>query len=140
MRPLVLDQAKHVAASWRGRYDRLRLNTPAAHSHLRGRRFPKGTPTFPTRDELVEHLERHVHSAGIDLELETRVERITHRDQRWRVQTSSGEIPARQVVVATGYEHTPSIPDWRVGTSSQVGCCTPRITRTQLRSATRKCW
>jgi cation diffusion facilitator CzcD-associated flavoprotein CzcO len=112
VRPLVLDQAEHVAASWRGRYDRLRLNTPAAHSHLPGRRFPKGTPTFPTRDQLVEHLERSSRSDGIDLELGTRVERITRRDQYWLVQTSSGEIPARQVLVAAGYERTPSIPAW----------------------------
>jgi hypothetical protein len=112
VRPLVLDQAEHVAASWRGRYDRLRLNTPAAHSHLPGRRFPKGTPTFPTRDQLIEHLVRSSRSDGIDLELGTRVERITRRDQRWLVQTSSGEIPARQVLVATGYERTPSIPAW----------------------------
>jgi cation diffusion facilitator CzcD-associated flavoprotein CzcO len=113
VRPLVLDQAKDIAASWRGRYDRLRLNTPAAHSHLPGCRFPKGTPTFPTRDQLIEHLERHTRSDGIDLELGTRVERITRRDEHWLLQTSTGEIPARQVVVATGYEHTPSIPDWR---------------------------
>jgi cation diffusion facilitator CzcD-associated flavoprotein CzcO len=112
VRPLVLDQAEDVAASWRGRYDRLRLNTPAAHSHLPGRRFPKGTPTFPTRDQLVDHLERHVHSAGIELEFGTRVERITRQDQRWLVHASSAQMQARHLVVAMGYEHTPSIPDW----------------------------
>jgi cation diffusion facilitator CzcD-associated flavoprotein CzcO len=112
VRPLVLDQATHVAGSWRGRYDRLRLNTPAAHSHLPGRRFPKGTPTFPTRDQLVEHLERASRSAGIDLELGTRVERISRQEQRWIIDTSRGEVRTRQVVVATGYEHTPWIPTW----------------------------
>ena len=113
VRPLLLDQAEHVAASWRGRYDRLHLNTPAAHSHLPGRRFPKDTPTFPTRDRLVEHLEHFSRSDGIDLALGTQVEQITRRDERWLVETSSGEIQARQVVVATGYEGTPSIPAWR---------------------------
>jgi cation diffusion facilitator CzcD-associated flavoprotein CzcO len=113
VRPLVLDQAEHVAASWRGRYDRLRLNTPAAHSHLPGRRFPGGTPTFPTRDQLVAHLEHFSHSDGIDLQLGTQVERITPLDDGWLVKTSSGEIRARQVVVATGYERAPSIPAWK---------------------------
>ena len=112
VRPLLLDQATHVAAAWRGRYDRLRLNTPGAHSHLPGHRFPKGTPTFPTRDQLVEHLEQGSLSAGIDLELGTRVERIAHHEQGWIVDTSRGEFRTRQVVVATGYEHTPWIPAW----------------------------
>src|SRR3954454_14576550 len=38
---LVLEQAEAVAASWRGRYDRLRLNSPKGMSHLAGRRFEK---------------------------------------------------------------------------------------------------
>jgi cation diffusion facilitator CzcD-associated flavoprotein CzcO len=113
VRPLVLDQAKDVAAAWRRRYDRLRLNTPAAHSHLPGRRFPKGTPTFPTRDQLVEHLEQGSCSAGIDLELGTRVDRVAHHEQGWIVDTSRGEVRTREVVVATGYEHTPWIPAWK---------------------------
>lgn len=113
VRPLVLDQATHVAAAWRGRYDRLRLNTPAAHSHLPGHRFPKGTPTFPTRDQVVEHLEQGSRSVGIDLEFEARVERIAHQEQGWIVDTSRREVRTRQVVVATGYEHTPLIPAWK---------------------------
>jgi cation diffusion facilitator CzcD-associated flavoprotein CzcO len=112
VRPLVLDQAEQVAGSWRARYDRLRLNTPAAHSHLPGRRFPKGTPTFPTRDQLIGHLERASRSEGIDVELRTRVERIMRGDKRWLVQTSNGAIQARHVLVATGYECMPSIPAW----------------------------
>ena len=113
VRPLVLDQATQVAAAWRGRYDRLRLNTPAAHSHLPGYRFPKGTPTFATRDQLVEHLEQGSRNAGIDLELGTRVERIADQALGWIVDTSRGEVRTRQVVVATGYEHTPWIPSWK---------------------------
>lgn len=54
--PLVIDRAESVAASWRTRYDRLRLNTSRTLSHLPGRRFPKGTPMFPTRDQFIDHL------------------------------------------------------------------------------------
>jgi cation diffusion facilitator CzcD-associated flavoprotein CzcO len=112
VRPLVLDQADQVATSWRTRYDRLRLNSPRRLSHLPGRRFPKGTPTFPTRDQLIEHLDHHACTDGIDLRLGTRVERIAREDGRWVVHTSAGEIRAPQVVVATGYEQRPHIPDW----------------------------
>jgi cation diffusion facilitator CzcD-associated flavoprotein CzcO len=112
VRSLVLDQANEVASSWRRRYDRLRLNTCRPFSHLPGRRFPEGTPMFPTRDQLIEHLERHAHEAEIDLRLGTRVDRIEPDDGRWIVQASAGEIRATQVVVAAGYEHEPFIPDW----------------------------
>ena len=113
VRPLVLDRADTVASAWRGRYDRLRLNTCRPLSHLPDRRFPKGIPMFPTRDQLIDHLERHAREDGIDLQLGTSVERIGPENGRWIVSTSAGEIRAPQVVVATGYEGAPLIPEWR---------------------------
>jgi cation diffusion facilitator CzcD-associated flavoprotein CzcO len=112
LRPVVLDQAEDVASSWRGRYDRLRLNTCRPFSHLPKRRFARGTPMFPSRDQPVEHVERHAREDGIDLRLGTRVERIDRSDGGWALQTSAGELRAPQVIVATGYEQEPIIPDW----------------------------
>jgi cation diffusion facilitator CzcD-associated flavoprotein CzcO len=112
LRPLVLDQADQVGTSWRGRYERLRLNTCRPLSHLPDRRFPKGTPMFPTRDQMIEHLERHAFEEGIELQLGTRVERLDRDDGGWAVRTSAGDLRARQVLVATGYEQEPWIPGW----------------------------
>jgi cation diffusion facilitator CzcD-associated flavoprotein CzcO len=112
VRPLILDRAERVGASWRGRYDRLRLNTCRPFSHLPDRRFPKGTPMFPTRDQVVEHLERHASEDGIELRLGTGVRRIDRDGDAWVLRTSAGEIRAPHVIVATGYEHAPFIPDW----------------------------
>ncbi|WP_076117966.1 NAD(P)/FAD-dependent oxidoreductase [Mycobacterium sp. IS-2888] len=112
IRSLLIDRADAVAASWRGRYDRLRLNTGRQFSHLPGRRYPKGTPLYPTRDQIVEHLDTHAHEDGIELHLNTAVERIDEHSLGWRLTTSNGDLDARVVVVATGYEHTPFIPDW----------------------------
>ncbi len=110
--PLVLDQADRVASSWRSRYDGLRLNTWRPFSHLPGRPFPKGTPTFPSRDQLVQHLERHAGEEGIELRLSTRVERIERSDGGWVVHSSAGELRAPQVIVALGHEQNPFSPDW----------------------------
>lgn len=65
------------------------LNTWRRFSHLPGRPFPKGTPTFPSRDQLIEHIERHAGEDGIELRLGTRVERIERGDGEWPL------IPAR---------------------------------------------
>ena len=112
LRPLVIDRADEVAASWRARYDRLKLNTGRRFSHLPNRHYPKGTAMFPTRDDVVAHLERHAHESGIELRLGTDVTRIDRQGTGWRLVTSTGDIDARQVVVANGNQHTPRIPEW----------------------------
>jgi cation diffusion facilitator CzcD-associated flavoprotein CzcO len=110
--PVVLDRADRVASAWRSRYDSLRLNTWRRFSHLPGRPYPKGTPTFPSRDQVVEHIERHAAEDGLELRLGTSVERIEQRDDGWVVHTSAGEVRAPQVIVATGVDQTPVVPDW----------------------------
>jgi cation diffusion facilitator CzcD-associated flavoprotein CzcO len=113
IRPLVIDRAEQVGSSWRRRYDRLRLNTCRPFSHLPDRPFPRGTPMFPTRDQVIAHLERHAHEDRIELRLGTAVERIASAEGGgWTVETSSGPIPAAQVIVATGYENVPFVPEW----------------------------
>ena len=113
LRPLLIDQADEVASTWRARYDRLRLNTCRPYSHLPGRRFAKGTPMFPSRDQLVEHLDHHAREDGIDLQLGTNVERIERSNGGWALRTSAGEVRVPQVIVSTGYESEPVVPDWR---------------------------
>ncbi|KUI35751.1 NAD(P)/FAD-dependent oxidoreductase [Mycobacterium sp. GA-2829] len=112
LRPVLVDRADHVGSSWKARYDRLKLNTGRRTSHMPNRPYPKGTGMFPTRDEVVEHLDRHAHEDGIQLMLGTTVNRVDRHAEGWALSTSSGELTARQVVVATGYEHSPRIPEW----------------------------
>ena len=110
LRPLLIDRGDHVGAAWRGRYDRLKLNTGRPFSHLPNRRYPKGTPMFPSRDDVVAHLDRHAHEHGIELRLGTDVRQVQRRDRGWRLRTSTGDVDARQVVIAIGLHHTPLIP------------------------------
>jgi cation diffusion facilitator CzcD-associated flavoprotein CzcO len=110
--PLVIDKADEVVSSWRGRYDRLKLNTGRPFSHLPKRPYPKGTAMFPSRDDVVAYFDRHAREGGIELRLGTEVHRIDRRTPGWRLHTSAGDIDARQVVVANGNQHTPHIPEW----------------------------
>jgi cation diffusion facilitator CzcD-associated flavoprotein CzcO len=109
---LVIDEADQVASRWQTRYDRLRLNSSRPTSHLPGRRYPKGTPMFPTRDQVVEHIQRQARDAGLELLLGTQARRLARRNGDWTVETGTGEIDSRQVVLATGYENEPLVPDW----------------------------
>ena len=109
--PVLIERDK-VGSSWHSRYDRLKLNTGRQFSHLPKRRYPKGTPTFPTRNDVIAHLEHGAQEQGIELLVGADVERIDPRNGGWVLETSTGALSARQVVVATGYEHSPFIPDW----------------------------
>ena len=82
-RPLLVDRSDQVASSWRTRYDRLKLNTGKHFSHLPGRPYPKGTPTFPTRDQVIERLDHHAREAGIVMRLNTAVNRIEQQPGGW---------------------------------------------------------
>ena len=109
---LVLERADAVAASWRGRYDRLRLNSSRPFSKLPGARYPRGTGMFPSRDQVVEYLESYARDHELEIRFRTHVERIDRDGTGWLLQTSTGEIPAGDVVVAAGYEHTFRVPKW----------------------------
>ena len=112
---LVIEKTGNVAASWRSRYEALKLNTGRPFSHLPGRPYPRGTPLYPTRDDVIDDLERHAHEDGIDLLLDTAVTRIDRNHGQWRLTTSNGDIDAAQVVVATGYLHAVGDVDVRRG-------------------------
>ena len=108
----VLEQASAVGASWRGRYDRLRLNSSRWFSSLPGQRYPRDAGTFPSRDQMVSYLESYAATNGLDVRLNTRLERIDRDGSGWVLRTSAGDLPAEHVIVASGYAHTPYIPDW----------------------------
>jgi cation diffusion facilitator CzcD-associated flavoprotein CzcO len=109
---VVLERGDAIGTSWRGRYDRLRLNSSRWFSKLPDGPYPRGTGMFPSRDEVVGYLEGYAERHAIDVRLRTRVERIDRDGTGWIVRTSGGDVPAEHVIVAGGYDHTPFVPDW----------------------------
>jgi cation diffusion facilitator CzcD-associated flavoprotein CzcO len=109
---IVLDRAKEIGSSWRGRYDRLRLNSSRWFSKLPGARWPRGTGIFPSRDEMVRYLEDYAADNRLDLRLGTELHRVDRNNGSWMLRTSSGDLAADHVVVASGYDHSQHIPEW----------------------------
>ena len=108
--PLVVEQADAVAASWRGRHDHLRLNTHRAFSHQPGARIPRRCGPYPARDDYAAYLQEY--SAGMRLRLGTRVHRIDRTDEGWVLALDRGSLTAAHVVIATGSDAEPVLPDW----------------------------
>ena len=92
---VVLERADGVAASWRGRYDRLRLNTSRWFSKLPGGRYAPGTGVFPSRDEVVRYLEDYATDNALDVRLNTEVQRIDRDGAGWVVRTSGADFTRR---------------------------------------------
>ena len=118
MHPVILERGERVGTIWRAGYDRLHLHTVRGLSGLPGIAIPRAAGRWPSRDAVIDYLERY--QAGHELEVRgrtevTRVAAAGPQDgdgSRWVMHTLAGErIPARSVVVATGHAHTPYVPD-----------------------------
>jgi putative flavoprotein involved in K+ transport len=119
LRPVVLERGEQVGTSWRAGYDRLHLHTVRGLSGLPGFGIPRAAGRWPSRDAVIDYLERYRARHELEVRGGTEVERIDAAEAhdgdgiRWVLRTTAGErLPARSVVVATGHAHTPYVPDW----------------------------
>jgi putative flavoprotein involved in K+ transport len=115
IRAVVLEKSDRVGAAWRGHYDRLHLHTTRRLSALPGLPMPRRFGRWVARDDVVRYLEKYaeVHELEIVTGVEvSRVER-TADGTGWLLHATGGrELTGAAVVVATGYNHTPYVPDW----------------------------
>jgi putative flavoprotein involved in K+ transport len=109
---LVIDRAAAPAISWRTRYDNFRLNTTGFISHLPGQRIPIRAGRWPSREDMVAYFDRYVQRQHITLQLGCEVNRIDRAQGGWQLDTSSREIRASTIVLATGNYRTPITPMW----------------------------
>src|SRR6266545_5151055 len=70
---VILDAHHRVGDSWRTRRDSMRLFTPASHDGLPGMRFPAPRTTYPTKDEMADHLEAYAARFRLPVRLGVRV-------------------------------------------------------------------
>lgn len=116
---LILDAASQVGASWRDRWDSLRLFTPARYNGLPGLRFPGQPNHHPGKDEVAAYLAEYAHAFDLPLRLRTRVTALA-KDDGFRLETSTGAVLAKQVVLATGPFQKPHVPLVAAGLADTV--------------------
>lgn len=107
---VVLERGDSVGTAWHRRYRVLRLNSGRAFSDLPGRRYPRGTPVFPTRDDVIRYLEDYRAHYDLDVRTGTEVTRIDQDDGQWKVSTRGGHLRTPQVLVASGLMSRPVLP------------------------------
>ncbi|MFI7410634.1 flavin-containing monooxygenase [Streptomyces sp. NPDC049627] len=115
LRAVVLEKSDRVGASWRRHYDRLHLHTTRRLSGLPGLPMPRRFGRWVARDDVVRYLEKYAEYH--DLEIVTGVEvssvEPSPDGSGWLLHATGGrELTGAAVVVATGHNHTPRLPDW----------------------------
>lgn len=108
---IVLDKADRVGASWAGHYDRLHLHTSRGLSGLPGYRIPRRYGRWVARDDVLRYLAEYARRHALDVRLGVTAQAVERTESGWRVVTDRGTVTTDTVVVATGYNHTPKLPD-----------------------------
>ncbi|CAL9310410.1 flavin-containing monooxygenase [Streptomyces sp. SudanB52_2052] len=115
IRAVVLEKSDRVGASWRRHYDRLHLHTTRRLSALPGLPMPRRFGRWVSRDDVVRYLEKYAEHHRLEIVTGVEVSRVerTPDGTGWLLHATGGrELTGAAVVVATGYNHTPRLPDW----------------------------
>lgn len=115
VRAVVLERSDGVGASWRRHYDRLRLHTTRRLSALPGLPIPRRFGRWVARDDMVRYLEKYAEHHRLEIVTGVEVSRVerTADGTGWLLRATGGrELTGAAVVIATGFNHTPRLPDW----------------------------
>jgi len=108
----ILERGSAVGARWRLHYDRLHLHTTAAHSALPHLAFPRGTPRYPSRDQVIAYLEQYAQHFALAPRFCQDVQRVQARNGVWEAMTAACMYRSHHIVIATGYAAVPNVPNW----------------------------
>ncbi|WP_406861520.1 NAD(P)/FAD-dependent oxidoreductase [Streptomyces sp. HUAS MG47] len=114
VRAVVLEKSDAVGASWRTHYDRLRLHTTRRLSALPGLPIPRAFGRWVARADVVRYLEKYAEVHELETVTGVEVDRVERADDgTWVLHATGGRrLTGRAVVVATGFNHTPKLPEW----------------------------
>jgi putative flavoprotein involved in K+ transport len=109
---IVVDSGEAVGDSWRSRYDRLHLHTPRVQSALPGGRMSARYGRWVAKDDMADYLSEYARRHRIAPRFGAAVRRLDRDGDGWTAHLDDGALTATQVVIATGYSHSPAIPHW----------------------------
>jgi putative flavoprotein involved in K+ transport len=117
----LLDAGEEIGAAWKQRWDSLRLFTPARYNSLPGMPFPGDPYSLPTKDEVAGYLQTYAQRFDLPVRLGVRVKSLRAANGRYVISTDGGEfLTARSVIVATGGNRKPYVPQFAAALRSQL--------------------
>jgi putative flavoprotein involved in K+ transport len=107
---VILDAADRVGGSWLNRWDSLTLFTPSIRDNLPGLPLGGGY-RFPSKDEMLDYLERYVATFELPVRLGVEVDGLFREGAGFRVTAGAEAFDADNVILATGVHRVPRTPD-----------------------------
>lgn len=111
---LILERSDCVASLWQQRtYDRLKLHLPKQFCELPLFGYPENFPKYPTKHQFISYMESYANHFSIEPKFKQGVQSADF-DQIsgfWRVKTQDCEYISRWIIVATGENAEPAIPE-----------------------------
>ena len=111
---IVLERRGTLGGGWQDRWDSFCLVTPNWTATFPGFDYDGDDPDgFMTRDEIAARIARYADVIESPVLLEAgvqRLERAAGRTHGYRAATTSGEVEAERVIVATGAFQVPKVP------------------------------
>jgi putative flavoprotein involved in K+ transport len=107
---VILDAGGRVGDAWRGRWDSLRLFTPARYDGLPDVPFPAPGGYYPSKDEMADYLEAYADRFDLPVRTGVRVGSLSKEEGCYLLASNAGRFEAENVVVASGPLQRPKIP------------------------------
>lgn len=117
---VVLDAAAEVGASWRSRWDSLRLFTPARYAGLPGLAFPGPLDGYPGKGQVADYLVRYAAEFDLPVPFDAAVRAVCRDGREFTIDTPAARYRAASVVVATGPFQKPRVPSFAPELSTAI--------------------
>jgi putative flavoprotein involved in K+ transport len=109
---VLLDGGEEIGAAWRRRWDSLRLFTPARYNALPGLPFPGDPRALPGKDDVADYLQEYARRFELPVRFRSPVAELSGEEGQFVVRTNDESLTASSVIVATGGNQRPRIPDF----------------------------
>ncbi len=109
---IILEKYSQPETSWRNHYERLHLHTSKKWSALPFKKFDDSLPTYPSRRHVIDYLDNYAKEFDIHPLFNTKVNSVKKEGAYWVTETSQGTFQSTCVIVATGMNHQPNIPQF----------------------------
>lgn len=109
---VLLEKEAQAAPAWRSHYERVHLHTTKRYSSLPFVPFPKDYPRYVPRDLFADYLDAYAQRFDLRPRFGQTVRMITRQGRGWHVEATSGALHASHVVIASGYNAEPLMPEF----------------------------
>src|SRR5581483_163803 len=118
---VILEAARRIGDSWRGRWDSMRLFTPGRRDGLPGMPFPARNHSSPTRDDMATYLEAYAARFELDVRCGVRVDALGRSTSgRFLIAAGDRRFEADNVVIAAGPFQAPRVPAFAEGLDPRI--------------------